>query len=95
MLTHTVVSSVQLGKRTGNCSWDWKNPVPVAIAAAAAMDAPTARAIVAASRRFWADYWNKSTISLPTQPEVERYWYSAQYILGSSSRAGRATNGIW
>ena len=95
MLTHTVVSSVQLGKRTGNCSWESHDPVPVAIAKAATMDAPNAWAIVAASRRFWADYWNKSTISLPTQPEVERYWYSAQYILGSSSRAGRATNGIW
>eukprot|EP01051_Picozoa_sp_SAG22_P000751 SAG22_NODE_23_length_31399_cov_35.631313_20_plen_505_part_00 len=96
VLTHTVVSSLDLGGgRTGPCSWDWHDPVPAAVAAAAAMDEAKARAIVSSSERFWSGYWNTSTLSLPTQPDVERFWFCAQYILGSSSRAGRAANGIW
>jgi hypothetical protein len=94
VLTHTVVSSLDLGKRTGACSWDWQDPVPVAVAAAAKMNTLKATAIEQSTTQFWARYWNTS-LSLPTQLDVERYWYAAQYILGSSSRAGRATNGIW
>lgn len=94
-LTHTVVSSLDLGKRLGHCAWDWHDPVPVAMSTATALDATEAKAIVENTEQFWAEYWAKSLISLPTQPDIERYWFSAQYILGSSSRAGRATNGIW
>eukprot|EP01043_Picozoa_sp_COSAG02_P043791 COSAG02_NODE_3847_length_6152_cov_3.823559_2_plen_593_part_00 len=94
-LTHTVVSSLDLGKRLGRCAWDWHDPVPVAMSTATALDATEAKAIVENTEQFWAEYWAKSIISLPTQPDIERYWFSAQYILGSSSRAGRAANGIW
>eukprot|EP01052_Picozoa_sp_SAG31_P049631 SAG31_NODE_10958_length_1079_cov_0.894898_1_plen_98_part_10 len=49
VLTHTVVSSLDLGKRTGPCSWDWRDPVPVAVAAAVAMDVARAKSIEAQS----------------------------------------------
>jgi hypothetical protein len=35
---------------------------------------------------WWSRYWSRSSISLPTQPEVERFWYSSQYTIGSSVR---------
>ena len=32
---------------------------------------------------------------MPSHPEAEKFWFASQYILGSSSRAGRSANGIW
>ena len=41
---------------------------------------------------WWSQYWSRSSISLPTQPEVERFWYSSQYTIGSSVRWNGAGN---
>lgn len=44
---------------------------------------------------WWLQYWSRSSISLPTQPEVERFWYSSQYTIGSSVRwNGAGSSGI-
>ena len=94
VLVSAVVSSLDLGHRTGPCSWHWRDPVPSAIASVAAA-LNNAAAIAASSQIFWKQFWAKSVISLPSQPDAERFWFAAQYILGCSSRAGRATNGIW
>lgn len=32
----------------------------------------------------WQEFWNQSTISLPSAPETERFWYGSQYILNSA-----------
>jgi hypothetical protein len=61
------------------------DPVPLALAAlAAALAAPQA-AIASAAMAWWADMWSKSAVSLPTSPEVEAYWWGAQYALACAS----------
>lgn len=36
-----------------------------------------------------------SSISLSQEPQIENYWYGAQYILGCSSRDGKVAPGLW
>ena len=55
----------------------------LAAATAARSSAGTAAAVADASRQFWSEFWNRSAISLPSSPSVERYWYDARYITGS------------
>lgn len=44
---------------------------------------------------WWSQYWSRSSISLPTRPEVERFWYSSQYTIGSSVRwNGAGSSGV-
>ena len=52
-------------------------------AATAASTAGSAAAVAGARQRWWAGFWNKSSVSLPASPAVERYWYEANYITGS------------
>jgi len=37
------------------------------------------------NRDWWEGFWNASSISLPTQSKIERFYYGAQYILAISS----------
>ena len=36
--------------------------------------------VAAASAAYWASFWSKSSITLPTAPDVEAFWRGAQYI---------------
>ena len=52
------------------------------IAPAQALASSTAADIAelqSASDAHWASFWAKSSISLPSAPVVEEYWYGAQY----------------
>ncbi|KAK3260969.1 hypothetical protein CYMTET_30102, partial [Cymbomonas tetramitiformis] len=44
---------------------------------------------------WWADFWAKSSVSLPEAPLVERFWYGAAYILALSSRPGSTAPGMY
>lgn len=48
-----------------------------------------------ATAQWWKDYWTASAIDLPGQPEVMRYYYGAQYLFASTSRAGREAPGLF
>ena len=59
------------------------------LAVANAAQAATADSIAALESghvQWWKSYWSKSSVSMPTQPAVERYWYMSQYTAGSSLR---------
>eukprot|EP01065_Artemidia_motanka_P032904 TRINITY_DN39886_c0_g1_i1.p1 TRINITY_DN39886_c0_g1~~TRINITY_DN39886_c0_g1_i1.p1 ORF type:complete len:762 (+),score=211.77 TRINITY_DN39886_c0_g1_i1:54-2339(+) len=58
------------------------DPTPAAVAAAASADAAS---IAAAAGSWWESFWSKSSISLPTQPDIEAFWYGAQYITAGMS----------
>jgi hypothetical protein len=34
----------------------------------------------------WAEWWGRSSVSLPAQPRLEEFWYVAQYMLFATSR---------
>lgn len=48
--------------------------------AAAAAAAPAS--IVAAADTFWSDYWNRSKVTLPSRPLLQRVWSGANFALG-------------
>ena len=53
-------------------------------------------ATAAQAARFWQAFWAQSSITLPPKwATVEQYWYSAQYLMGMASRAGRIAPAIW
>jgi hypothetical protein len=43
----------------------------------------TAATVSDAGKDWWHTFWQQSSIRLPTRPAIERYWFGAQYILGS------------
>ena len=47
-----------------------------------------------AHRAWWADFWARSFIEIP-DPEIEKRWYAALYVMGSCSRAGEVAPGLW
>lgn len=58
------------------------DPTPQAILAASTTDPAKVQAVAAL---FWSSYWNQSAICLPGQPEIERFWFGAQYIMACMS----------
>jgi alpha-L-fucosidase 2 len=67
-------------------------PLAPALAANTAADPST---VHAETESFWSRFWSMSSVSLPTRPMVERFWYSAQYLMGMASREGRIAPGLW
>ena len=45
--------------------------------------------------QWWSDYWNASSVTLPTQPHLEEFWFKSLYVLGSCSRHGKLAPGLW
>lgn len=48
----------------------------------------------AAKTTWWEEYWQKSWVELG-EPTLERYYYGAQYIIGSAARAGKLAPGLY
>jgi len=60
------------------------DPAAAAAALAAATDPPAA---AAAAATHWASFHNASSVRLPSQPALERYWWGAQFITGAMTPA--------
>ncbi len=53
------------------------------------------QALDAERAAWWKDFWSASYIDLPNRPEVMRYYYGAQYLLGSTAREGELAPGLY
>jgi hypothetical protein len=73
---------------------DAKDPMAEAKAQTDAMTPAKIADCVKAHEAWWASFWKKSFIEIPDKV-IEEHWYSAQYILGSCSRAGKVAPGLW
>ncbi|MFC1438816.1 discoidin domain-containing protein [Streptacidiphilus sp. N1-10] len=77
-----------------------QNPADPQQAAAALVSAQDARSLArmeAAHVQWWKAYWTQSSIDIGNTV-LERYYYAAQYFIGSASRPGKvapALYGIW
>eukprot|EP01045_Picozoa_sp_COSAG04_P017042 COSAG04_NODE_1478_length_6574_cov_5.073359_2_plen_577_part_00 len=40
----------------------------------------------AANSAYWRKYWGRASVSLPAQPNLERWWYVSAYMLSSVTR---------
>ena len=66
------------------------DPLPTTIAAVRALSAADLPAIRAGHSGWWNTFWSRSSLSLPTRPTIERFWYGSQYTSGASARSGGA-----
>ena len=44
---------------------------------------------------WWNSFWNTSGVEIPTEPEVEKYWYASHYLMACCSKAGKFAPGIF
>ena len=70
-------------------------PLAMALSASKSALATNGAAIKSEAASFWAAFWARSSVSLPSQPELERFWFCSQYLMGTASRAGRVAPGLW
>ncbi len=66
---------------------DPADPIPAALEQAAQIAPASLLSLEKAHQASWDDYWLRSCIAIPAQPEMERYYYGALYGLGSAHRA--------
>jgi alpha-L-fucosidase 2 len=77
-----------------------ENPQSTEAPAASLVSAQTPRTVAglaAADTAWWKNYWMQSSISVP-DPTLMRYYYAAQYFIGSASKPGDlapALYGLW
>ncbi|WP_314591859.1 discoidin domain-containing protein [Paenibacillus terrigena] len=44
---------------------------------------------------WWKNFWSASYINIPDYADVQKYYYGAQYLLGSTARAGKVAPGLY
>ena len=71
------------------------DPVDAAVAAAARFTASDADALETANSAWWADFWGATSVSMPGDATLERFYYAHSYLIGSASRAGKLAPGLW
>jgi hypothetical protein len=92
LLVVTAVSTRDAGWAT--------DPIDAALASAAAYVGASgvahAAARAAAHAASWAAFWAASEVRLDDARQLlEGFWYGAQYLLGSTARAGAVPPGLW
>ncbi|HEX2550929.1 MAG TPA: discoidin domain-containing protein, partial [Nocardioidaceae bacterium] len=63
-------------------------------ALAAAQTTQSLAELAAGSAQWWKDYWLQSWVDLG-DPLLEKYYYGAQYLIGSASRPGHLAPGLY
>jgi len=65
------------------------NPLPDVLKTLKRQTGQTAREMITKHRSWWTDYWEKSYVSLPEEPLVERVYYGALYVFGCANKPGQ------
>ena len=52
-------------------------------------------AIVRANQAWWFSHWNTTSVAIPGDATLERFYYAHSYLIGSASRAGKTAAGLW
>jgi hypothetical protein len=71
-----------------------KEPLVEAKSLTAALTPDKLVEYTAAHRQWWRKFWDRSSIEIPDKV-IEQHWYSALYIMGSCSRAGKVAPGLF
>eukprot|EP00756_Hemistasia_phaeocysticola_P054219 Hpha_TRINITY_DN30150_c0_g1::TRINITY_DN30150_c0_g1_i1::g.110591::m.110591 len=83
----------------GPAAQDPDAAVPAALAALPKADGTAPRAfydsMLAERDAQWTEFWSRSSISLPADGLIERFWYGSQYLRGCAARANKAAPGLW
>jgi hypothetical protein len=101
-LLTSVVTRLDLCGSNASSAGCTVDPLPVAAAKAARHSTASPaqqQAQVAILRtshdQFWEALWSNSSLSLPTEPATEAFWYTAQWLLASASRPDKVAPGLW
>ncbi len=73
---------------------DAKHPAATATELVAGLTPAGTAALSARHRAWWTDFWARSFIEIP-DPEIEKRWYAALYVMGGCSRPGKVAPGLW
>ncbi|UNK70461.1 hypothetical protein [Microbacterium sp. H1-D42] len=93
-----IVTAVGGGGQTLAHDGELNGAEPATEALALLDDAATPASVKALDEEranWWKEYWTASYVDLPNRPEVMRYYYGAQYLLGSTSREGELAPGLF
>jgi alpha-L-fucosidase 2 len=52
------------------------------------------RGAIRRNQQAMEKYWLRSGFSWPDRPEIEKFWYFSQYLLGASSAVGKQAGGL-
>ncbi|MEU8518909.1 discoidin domain-containing protein [Streptomyces sp. NPDC048577] len=85
--TVTIVTTVGSGKDASGVQTD-------AVRAAGSQNRRTLSTLARKHARWWKRYWLASGIDIGN-PVLEKYYYAAQYFIGSASRPGKVVPGIF
>ncbi|NOU71236.1 carbohydrate-binding protein [Paenibacillus sp. LMG 31458] len=44
---------------------------------------------------WWKNFWSASYINIPDYADVQKYYYGAQYLLGSTAKSGKVAPGLY
>ena len=61
----------------------------------ARVDAAGLQKLQTATSSWYHNFWNKSSIALPSDPRLGEDWHKGLYGLASCSRAGKFAPGLW
>ena len=75
--------------------WKQHDPLPLTLAYARALGSAKVAAIRGSSTAWWAAFWAKSSIEIPSEGLLQFFWNSAQYVMGASSRPGKVVPSIF
>lgn len=70
------------------------NVDPLNATAAQAVSA-SGTAIIRDNKEWWFAYWNSSSVQIPGDSVLERFFFAHSYLIGSASRAGKVAAGLW
>jgi len=76
---------------TNHDSENWKE---MALSEAENFSNDTAAALAEAHEAWWSGFWNESYVNMD-DPELEYWYWSSQYLLACSTRAGKFAPGLW
>lgn len=44
---------------------------------------------------WWEAFWVTSAVSIPSEPEIEKFWYGSHYLMACCSKAGKFAPGLY
>jgi hypothetical protein len=99
-LVTAAATQLDLGDSSGSDVDFTADPLPHTLAL---LEHPStcATTVATANTAYWRAYWGRASVSLPSQPNLERFWYVAQYMLSSVTRpsparyGGSSFPGLW
>jgi hypothetical protein len=72
-----------------------RDPLSKTISRVAALAGNGSAALASTNERWWSAFWNATSISLPGDPVLERFYYGQSYLIASSARKGKVPPGLF